>query len=310
MIDSKEKNFVSAVVYVRNNEMEIANFIKEINTVLKNNFLKYELVFVNDASTDNSVNIIKDSSKLFDSSVTSIVNMSYYQGLEIAMNAGVDIAIGDFVFEFDTTAIDFQTELVMKIYKKSLEGFDIVSAAPRKINKLSSNLFYKIFNRYSHVPNKLFTETFRILSRRVINRIQSISKTIPYRKAIYAECGLKTTTVFYDRMANVVEEHKDSNRMNLAIDAIVLFTDVAYRLAITFTVTMMGISLVTVFYALAMFFDRKPIEGWTSMVLLIALGLFGLFAVLSIIIKYLSVILNLIFRKQEYVVESVIKLTK
>ena len=45
------------------------------------------------------------------------------------MNAGVDLAIGDFVFEFDTVCMDYKTELLMQVYRRSLEGFDIVSAS-------------------------------------------------------------------------------------------------------------------------------------------------------------------------------------
>ena len=48
MMDNREKNFISAIVYVHNNEPELANFILEINTVLNNNFKNYELIFVNE----------------------------------------------------------------------------------------------------------------------------------------------------------------------------------------------------------------------------------------------------------------------
>ena len=126
----KEKNFISAVVYVHNNESNIENFVKQLSTTLNSKFLKYEIIFVNDASTDSTVEKIKKSvEKLSDASI-SIINMSFYQGKEIAMNAGIDLSIGDFVYQFDNTLIDYDLDIIIQIYEKSLQGYDIVNAIP------------------------------------------------------------------------------------------------------------------------------------------------------------------------------------
>ena len=53
--------------------------------------------------------------------------MSYFHGLEVAMSAGIDLSIGDFVFEFDNTVLDFSESDVMNIYWKALTGYDIIS---------------------------------------------------------------------------------------------------------------------------------------------------------------------------------------
>lgn len=50
----------------------------------------------------------------------SMINLSYYQGVEAAMNAGRDLSVGDFLFEFDQCTMDFEEGLIMKVYKKSL----------------------------------------------------------------------------------------------------------------------------------------------------------------------------------------------
>ena len=60
------------------------------------------------------------------SAMVNIIHMSFYHGLESAMNAGRDIAIGDFVYEFDNVYADFPTELLTEVYEKLLEGNDIV----------------------------------------------------------------------------------------------------------------------------------------------------------------------------------------
>ena len=93
MENTKEKNFASAVVYVHNEEDSIVNFLENIQRILSNNFLKYEIICVDDFSTDNSVEKIKKLADNIDGSVVSILHMSYYQGLELFMNAGVDLSI-------------------------------------------------------------------------------------------------------------------------------------------------------------------------------------------------------------------------
>lgn len=311
MIINKEKNFISAVVYIHNNENNIFNTLKNINNVLHNNFEKYEIICVNDYSTDKSVEQIKKFSKDVQGAVVSILNMSYYQGLELSMGAGVDLSIGDFVFEFDSTSMDYSTDTIMEVYFKSLKGYDIVSAAPKKKMRKSSKLFYDIFNGYSNNPNKLKTETFRILSRRAINRVQSMNKTIPYRKAIYANCGLKIDTIYYDCIDKVnIKKDDKSTRKSVAVESLILFTDVAYKAAIMMTFIMMiGIIGVGV-YTLTVFIKNQPVEGWTTTMLFLSVVFFSVFAILAVIIKYLSILVDLTFKKQKYMIESIEKLTK
>ena len=217
---NKEKNFISAVVYANNSERDIRNFLENINKILAENFLKYEIICVNDASTDGTVDEIKKVSENIakgDSNTSiTIINMSYYQGKELSMNAGVDIAIGDFVYEFDSITMDYNTELIMQVYNKSLEGYDIVNATSNSKRRKTSTIFYKLFNKYSNNQYKIDTETFRIISRRGINRIQSINKTIPYRKAIYANCGLKLTSIQYKTI--VTKNRKEFLKLRILPD--------------------------------------------------------------------------------------------
>ena len=100
-MSNKEKNFASAVIYVHNTEDRIEEFLRTIVNEMENNFEHSEIICVNDCSDDNSLSLIRKTSKAVKSTSISVVNMSYFHGVELAMNAGVDISIGDFVFEFD-----------------------------------------------------------------------------------------------------------------------------------------------------------------------------------------------------------------
>lgn len=309
MNGDKEKNFVSAVIYIHNNEGAILAFLAGICRVMQANFEKYEIICVDDASTDQSVAKVRDFSSQSDTAMISIIKMSYYQGLEHSMNAGMDLAIGDFVFEFDRIQLDFDFQLIMQIYRHSLTGFDIVNAAPKNGAGFVSKMFYVLYNRYSKQAYKLQTESFRVLSRRGINRVHSLSKTIPYRKAIYANCGLKMDTVYYEPLSKQ-DRNISENRWNTAINSLILFTDVAYRFASLLAIGMMVITACIGIYALLIYFDRQPVVGWTSMMLLLSGGFFGIFAIAAIVIKYLSILIDLEFRKKNYLIEDIEKLSK
>lgn len=177
-MDNKEKNFASAVVYIHNDEKRIASFFDKLVDVLQCNFEHAEIICVNDNSNDDSVKVIKKMSQKMRGEAISIslLNLSYFHGIETAMSAGVDIAIGDFVFEFDSLIFDFEEELIMMTYRHSINnGYDIVSTVPNKKEKLSSRIFYKFVEKLTNSSERMYTERFRILSRRAINRIGSMN---------------------------------------------------------------------------------------------------------------------------------------
>ena len=314
MIINKEKNFISVVVYVHNNEDNIINFLEKINNKLDENFENYEIICVNDKSSDNSVQEIKKFFNKFPENTASIVNMSCYQGIELSMNAGVDAAIGDFVYEFDNIYIDYDLDIIIKIYKEALKEYDIVSAISDSKSKLSSRIFYKVFNNNSNNMYQIHTETFRILSRRAINRIRSINKTIPYRKVAYANCGLKITSVNYKSIKKIKKQKKKKKkkkkRTELAIESIILFTDISYKLAKFMSFIMIFTTMLTGIYTVSIFLMAKPIEGWTTTMLLLSFAFFGIFVILMIMLKYLSILIDLIFKKEKYLIESIYKINK
>lgn len=310
---NKEKNFVSAVVYVHNAEDRIGEFVNTIKDVFEESFEHSEIICVNDSSTDDSLVRIREVSKMATSTSISVINMSYFHGLEIAMNAGVDLSIGDFVFEFDNTYLDFEKAEIMNVYRRALQGNDIVTAVPKKKEKVSSKMFYYIFGKFTRATNIMHTESFRILSRRVINRVGAMNKTVPYRKVIYATQGLKMDTICYDVIQNnrmKGDKLEKNYRSYLATDALILFTDVGYVFSRTMTVVMMMVSVFILIYSVAVFFTSQPVAGWTTTNLFFAIAFFGLFGVLTIIIKYLQVLVNLVFKRKYYSFEGIEKLTK
>ena len=310
---NKEKNFASAVIYVHNAENRIENFLKTIIGVMEGNFEHSEIICVNDSSDDNSPSLIKKTSDCASTTSVSVINMSYFHGLELSMNAGIDLSIGDFVFEFDNSYLDFDPTVVMDIYSRSLKGYDIVSASADRKEKFTSAMFYKVFDRYTDLSYKMSTESFRVLSRRVLNRIDAMNKTIPYRKAVYANCGLKTDNIKYrvvNQVSLAIDKKEKTYRSNLAIDSLILFTDMGYSFAKAMTILMMCMSVFMIVYSVVIYATSNPVAGWTTTILFLSVAFFGLFGILTIVIKYLQLLVNLVFKRKKYSFESVEKLTK
>lgn len=309
---AKEKKFLSAVIYVHNDADQIEQFLTDIAKLLETNFEQSEIICVNDFSSDETVQKIKSVSEHIHTAALTLLNMSYFHGMEIAMNAGVDLSIGDFVLELDNINRDYALDEIMKAYEKVLEGNDIVSASPNRREKATSRIFYKVYRHFSPGNIQLHTESFRILSRRAINRVSGMSKTVPYRKALYTGSGLRTLNFKYETIENHAvssgDERKYRNR--LAVDVLLLFTDVGYFFSKMMSALMMFISIFMIVYTVVVYCMLKPVEGWTTMILFLSVAFFGVFVILTVIIKYLQILLKLTFKRTKYNFESIEKLTK
>ncbi len=306
---NKEVNFVSAVIYIGPSTCEIKTFLSSIYEVFNVNFQNYEFICVNDNANSSLLKEIREFKEELKILALSIVNMAV-SGYEESMVAGVDASIGDYVFEFDSTCMDYDSSLIMKAYEKTAEGYDIVSVkAPKKNISLVSRIFYGIYNRYSGTPYELATERFRVLSRRAVNRVEAFSKIIPYRKAVYAFSGVKSASLEYEPLSqqNVnVPEKNNNERWNVASDAIILFTNIAYKISLLFSGIMASVMFGFGLYVVFIYFSQnKPVEGWAPLMGFMCLGFMAMFIVQAFMFKYLEMILRLEFKKQQYIVSSI-----
>ena len=310
-----EKKFVSLVIYLHNSAEYLRKFMDTVIPVFENSFEQFEIVCVNDACTDHTIELLKEYvEEKHLTAMVNVVHMSFFQGLESAMNAGRDISIGDFVYEFDDIFVDYEPNLIIDVYQKLLEGNDVVSASSKGKLRLTSRLFYALYNRTSRGKGKIGPETFRIVSRRAINRIKSMGQYIPYRKAVYHNCGLKTATINYDsaqKDVRIKNKTIASERTSLALDSFIYFTNALERISAiisgVFLFFIVAMALYIIHDAIS---ASRPVEGWLSTMGFLALGFFGVFVLLTIILKYLSVLLNLIFKQQRYLVADIEKVVK
>lgn len=301
---NKEQNFISAVVYLRNNAGSVKPFFDALSKELDEHFEKYELIAVNASCSDTTLKELAEWEETQTHPLT-VIHMSTKQSREACMNAGLDVSIGDFVYEFDTVEATFPWECVFQAYEQALKGNDVVSVCPSRLGGTNS-LFYSLFNAHSNSPYKIRTNAFRLVSRRALHRVHAISTYMPYRKAAYASCGLKCATLEYKGSCN----EKQENRVRLAVESILLYTRLGYRISTTLSITMGIVTLCAFIYAIAIYCLGEPIAGWTTMTLLISFGFTGLFLGNTIAVKYLALLLELRSKRERYLIENVEKIQK
>lgn len=199
---NNKKNILSIVFSFRNEEANLNNLIKRVNNSKKSLInWELELIFVNDASTDNSLKILKDEQKLNN---IKILNMSRKFGQSACVLAGLEVSTGDAVVYMDSDLQD-PPELIPKLIEKFNEGYDVVHT--KRIKRLGENFFkmkitslaYKIINLFSsiHLPEQV--GDFKLLSRRAVKNILQINELDPYMRGLSLWIGFKQTYVDYIR---------------------------------------------------------------------------------------------------------------
>lgn len=308
----KESNFISVVVYLQGPQEGLSIFLDDLAKTMDRSFSAWELICVNDACSGDAKRELDGFMEDHGSVGMSVVNLHSFHGIERAMRAGVDLAIGDFVCEIDYWNDGFSAQDVLGAYRKALEGYDVVGCSVADSGQQDSRLFYRLFNSTAGLPFDIRTESFRVLSRRLIHRIKNSSASIPYRKAAYASCGLPVTFLEVDQIASGAtrsarDYDRDSRRFrrDLAVDALILFTKTGYRIALGASVAMMTIALLGLVYSLVSYANGVAVSGWTTTILFMAVSFFGLFGLMAIVIKYLQILVDLSFKKAEYEYRSI-----
>ena len=306
MYQQKEKNYVSLVLYVHNNETIIEEVLLALDELLNNNFSNFEFILVNDFSNDQSIERVKSIKEKLNATVT-VLNLSYYHGQELAMTSGQKLAIGDYVFELDTLNVDYNFDELIKIYNTSLKGFDIVALSPKKKSSIYNKLFYNLLEKSSKLKIRLYTETARIISRRAINRVGILNTSVNYRKATYHYAGLPTQNVFYDPIKeSKYNELSFGSKFNLAYEIMIRYSHIASTISIGLSMFFMLFSVLMIGYVIASYIIVQNIaSGWTTTMMFLTISFSGLFLVLSMILKYLDMLLRDKTINKTYVYDSI-----
>jgi dolichol-phosphate mannosyltransferase len=298
---------------MNNEENNIEKFLFNIDKIMQEKFEAYEFVLVNDFCKDNTIKKITEITDDIYGDI-QIVNMAWKHGIELAMLAGIDISIGDYVYEFDYTTIDYDIEVVFDLYGKCISGFDVVSASPQERYKYINKLFYNYLSKISYRKMKLDTETFRIVSRRCLNRVLDFKETVVYRKALYHYSGLSTSIIYYKTQNN--NNTRKSNfsigeKFELAIDILINFSNIGIRVTSKLSFIFFIISVLAGIYTVNSYLTDKPIQpGWTTIMLFLSISFTGMFFILTLLSKYMIIVLEGLQDRPKYVYKSIDRISK
>src|SRR3989344_5739394 len=197
------KKFISVIPIAFGDEGNIEELYKRLTKVLKKITPRYEIIYVNDASPDNSEHILKKLAKK-DKRLTVIVHSRNF-GAQNAFSTGMKYARGDAVVIMDGDLQD-PPELIEKFVKKWLEGYDVVYGSRKKREKSMGkylewayHYFYVIFNKLSYISVPLDAGDFSLMDRKVINHINDLPEKDRFLRGLRAWVGFKQIGIDYIR---------------------------------------------------------------------------------------------------------------
>ena len=266
---------ISIIVPCYNEEDAIPLFYRNMNKVLgKMKEVKFELLFINDGSTDNSLKEMKQLSK--EENNVKYISFSRNFGKEAAMMAGLDYATGDFVAIMDVDLQD-PPEMLEEMYKiiKSDKEIDCVGLKTNShddygfIRKFFTNCFYKIISKMSKTEMVPGARDFRLMTRQMVDAIKSLKEYNRYSKGLFSFVGFNTKWLTY----KIPERKAGKTTWNFfklfayAIDGILAFTTTPLTIAAFVGIIFCLISVIAIIIIIIktlIFGD--PVDGWPSLV--------------------------------------------
>jgi len=228
-----ENPLISLVVPVFNEADAIAAFLTEIDAALR--ALRLEIVFVNDGSTDATLDVLKGRAA-GDPRIV-VVNLSRNFGKEAALTAGLQAASGDAVVPIDVDLQD-PPELIHRFLEKWRDGYDVAyglredRSSDELAKRKSAAWFYAIFNQATETPIPVNTGDFRLMDRRVVDALNLLPERVRFMKGLFAWVGFHAAPVPYTRQVRSAGTSKFNARRlwRLALDGVFSFSSAPLRI--------------------------------------------------------------------------------
>ena len=290
---------VSIIIPAYNEEESLPLLYERLNKLMDSiqNY-EFEILFVNDGSKDNTINLIKEYREK-DPRI-SYVDFSRNFGKEIAMIAGLDYAKGDCVIFMDADLQD-PPELIPELIKYWEEGYDDVYAKrnSRKgetwLKKFTSKMYYRVLQSLTNVPIQKDTGDFRLLDKRCVNALRKMRESQRNSKSMFSWIGYKKKEVLYDRDPRVAGKTKWNYKklIDLAIDGITSFTTSPLRISTYISIPTFIILFIYFIYVIAKcIITSTVIQAYQAIILLILFFSGVQILLFGIIGEYLGRIIN------------------
>lgn len=248
---------LSLVVPVYNEEEAVNVFIDKVTVLLKTRpNIKPEFIFINDGSTDNTLEcLLKFNNKGLP---IRIIDFSRNFGKEAALSAGLKTARGEVIIPIDVDLQD-PPELIFTMLEEWQKGYEVVLA--KRIDRhldswgkrVSSNCFYRFYNRIADQKIPENVGDFRLMDRSVVNALNQLPESIRFMKGLFAWVGFRTTTIEYIRPERVIGKTKFSGwkLWNFALEGVTSFSTEPLRI---WTYVGVFVSTLSFLFAIMVFF--------------------------------------------------------
>jgi dolichol-phosphate mannosyltransferase len=271
----------------------------------------YEMILVNDGSRDRTWSVIQ--AKALSRPHIVGVNLSRNHGHQLAVTAGLSLARGERVMIIDADLQD-PPELLTQMMALMDEGFDVVygrrrsRASESRFKLATATLFYRLLERVSEVEIPPDTGDFRLMSRRIVERLNAMPEHDRFIRGMVSWLGGKQTELLYDRDARYAGEthYTLTKMMRLAVNGLTSFSTAPLRIASFLAFMGMLIAAAIVLYALIAFFQGNVARGWTSLALITVFFGIGQFGCLAIIGAYLGRIYMQVKGRPLYLIDQVV----
>lgn len=289
--------FISAVVPLHNDADIVDGFLTELWRVLSDRYTNYEIILVDDGSTDATAGIIEP--RLEDVPCVRLLRLTRRFGREIAISAGLETAIGDYVAVLlpETDPPDGLPVMI----EHAVAGANVVFGVRAHrhgqslLHRLGAAAFYWISRNLLDLRVPANTTHFRVLSRQAVNALTRIPDRNRYLASLSTHVGYATQSVAYEPTARRQPPRQLGlpASVRLAVDIIIANSTHPLRLASGLGLAAALLDLLYGIYIVVIYlFKDDVVEGWVTQSMQTAIMFFFLFLLLSVISEYLVRLLD------------------
>ncbi len=246
-----EKPVFSIIAPVYNEFESLGELYSQISRVMDQTGEKWELVLIDDGSTDGSTEMMREMAQR-DPRVRTVIFARNF-GHQIAVTAGLDYSRGDAVVIIDADLQD-PPEVILQLIEKWREGFQVVYAVRSEregetwFKTFTASLFYRTIFRITDVKIPLDTGDFRLMDRSVVNVLNGMREKHRFLRGMSSWVGFKQIGVSYKRAARFagVTKYPLRKMLKLALNAITSFSYFPLQLATYLGFVAAGLSILAI----------------------------------------------------------------
>lgn len=306
---AKEKT-ISIVISVYNEEKALREFYKEATPIFKGLPWDYELIFVNDGSTDGSRLILSELAA--GDTKVRVINFSRNFGHEAAMIAGLDHSSGDGVVCMDAD-LQHPPECVSEIIHKFEEGYEVINMVRTKnksagiIKNLTSSAFYTFLNKISDVKLENNASDFFALTSDAAQVLKdNYREKVRFLRGYVQNIGFNRTTIEYEARARVAGESKYSlvKLFKFSINTILCFSDMPLKLGIYSGIAVGLLGLLVMIETIYEWAVKGTPNGYATIVVLLCFMFAMLFVIVGIIGEYIAILFTELKDRPIYIIHD------